>query len=240
MDLHQMFNTAVADLPDLPDQVPAAERIHRRRATMTMAGSVAAGTALVVGVGTLTITSPWSNHARSTTVSVAAGTSTSPSPTATSNIEMYKPLFGSQASTAPTLSGDTLTGAPLSTSYAGHVTVIVAWGSWCTPCRDEAPAWSQTYLKYRAAGVQFIGLDERDDNAAALSFQQEFDIDYPSLKDPNQALVQKLKPDAPAVATTVPTLILIDSKGKVRTVITGYATTKDLDQQISSGLAGTW
>lgn len=73
MDLHELLGTAVADLPDAPDLVPEAERIHHRRTAVTKAGVVAAAAALVVGAGTLTIASPWSRHAGSIPVASGGG-----------------------------------------------------------------------------------------------------------------------------------------------------------------------
>ena len=233
MDLHQMFSTAVADLPDLPDQVPAAERIHRRRTAVTRAGTVAAATALVVGVGTLTIASPWSSHPHSTTVSVAEASSTPPAPSPWS----VGPSPAGTPPNAPALSGITLTGAKLSTSYTGHVTVIDVWGSWCTPCSAEAPYLSQAYLKYRSKGVQFIGLDERDDNAKALLFDHEFNIGYPSLRDPDGTLTKGLSPYV--TADTVPSLVIVDPDGKMWMGIGGDATTTELDGVITDALAGS-
>jgi thiol-disulfide isomerase/thioredoxin len=40
----------------------------------------------------------------------------------------------------PGISGTTLTGQRLNiTSWRGHTVVINFWGSWCVPCRKEAP-----------------------------------------------------------------------------------------------------
>jgi thiol-disulfide isomerase/thioredoxin len=41
---------------------------------------------------------------------------------------------------APDISGATLTGQHLDTSrWRGHAIVVNFWGSWCVPCREEAP-----------------------------------------------------------------------------------------------------
>jgi thiol-disulfide isomerase/thioredoxin len=232
MDLHQMFNTAVADLPDLPDQVPTAERIHHRRTSARRSTTIALAAALVVGVGTLTIASPWSSHPSAKTVQVAGAPAPTPSGPST------EPYFQGTPLTPPALSGVTLTGAKLTASYTGHVTVIVVWGSWCTPCRAEAPILAQAYLKYRSKGVQFLGLDVRDDNAAALSFEHEYGIDYPSLRDPHATLAKGFSPLV--TANSVPSLVFIDRNGKMQTSISGGETAKGLDTMITDTLAATY
>ncbi|MBR7832002.1 hypothetical protein KDL01_01955 [Actinospica durhamensis] len=75
MDLHELMGTAVDDLPDLPDQLAEVTRIHQRRTKTKRATMVAASTALVLGVGTLTIASPWAHTA--TGASVGTGSTQS-------------------------------------------------------------------------------------------------------------------------------------------------------------------
>jgi len=236
MDLHELLSTAVADLPDLPDQVPAAQRIHRRRTAMARVGAVTAATALVVGVGTLTIASPWSGRPSATTVSVAGARTphASATPAAPASIKEFGP---SERSAAPALSGVTLTGTALSTSYAGHVTVLDIWGSWCTPCRTEGPTLSQAYQKHRSEDVRFLGIDERDDNAAAQTLQADSGIGYPSLRDSDSALVQRLSRFVQA--DVVPSLVIVDPRGKVAVTILGVVTSTQLDEQIAYALATT-
>ena len=72
MDLHELMSTAVADLPDLPDQLADVERIHHRRTAAKRGALISVSTALVLGVGTLTIASPW---ARPASTGVAVGSS---------------------------------------------------------------------------------------------------------------------------------------------------------------------
>jgi hypothetical protein len=72
MDLRELMNTAVADLPELPDQLADVERIHHRRIATKRGILISATTALVLGVGTLSIASPW---ARPASTGVTAGSS---------------------------------------------------------------------------------------------------------------------------------------------------------------------
>ena len=55
---------------------------------------------------------------------------------------------------APAFTGTTLTGSRMSfSSYRGQVVVVNFWGSWCVPCREEAPILAAVSARYRAAGL---------------------------------------------------------------------------------------
>jgi len=229
MDLHELFSTAVADLPDVPDQVPAAQRIRRRRTAVARSSAIAAACALVVGVGTLTFASPWSRHPADTdkTVSVAA----TPTPSIPANITEFKP---GKRSAAPALSGITLQGKSLAVSYTGHVTVVNVWGSWCLPCRQEVPAFSEAYQKLSSKGVDFVGIDTRDNNTAALAYDSQFGVQYPSLRDPVETLLLAFKEIIPV--DSVPSTVIVDGSGKVAATITDVTTLTQLDEQIAYAL----
>jgi thiol-disulfide isomerase/thioredoxin len=131
---------------------------------------------------------------------------------------------------APQLSGTTLTGASYATAYQGHVTVINIWGSWCTPCREEAADFAEAYQKYKAKGVQFVGINTRDNNAAALAYQSQFKIGYPSLQDQDETLVLALKTIVPA--TSVPATVIVDANGKVAVRCLGGITEPELIKEL--------
>lgn len=94
----------------------------------------------------------------------------------------------------------------------GNVVVINFWGSWCGPCRVEAPLLEDVYQRYRAENVIFIGIAIEDNEAGARGFIEEFGISYPNILDQNFELQ-----DAFEVASVPRTLILNRDGRLVRT-----------------------
>lgn len=88
----------------------------------------------------------------------------------------------------PDLSGDALLepGKQIRISdYAGKVVVLNVWGSWCGPCRAEAPELERVYVQTKDSGVQFLGIDVRDEQRSApQDFVRDRGITYPSIYDP--------------------------------------------------------
>lgn len=65
----------------------------------------------------------------------------------------------------------------------GKVVVINFWGSWCGPCRVEAPLLQQTYEDYQAQGVIFVGIAVKDIERDSIAYIEELGITYPNVMD---------------------------------------------------------
>jgi thiol-disulfide isomerase/thioredoxin len=113
----------------------------------------------------------------------------------------------------PMLSGTTLDGQKLDmASFKGKVIVVNIWGSWCDPCQAEAPYLEQANEAYRDKGVQFVGIDTRDNTGQAQAFVKDKKISYPNLVDDgNETLLTKLA--GITSLASVPSTLIIDGKG---------------------------
>ncbi|MBO0827557.1 MAG: TlpA family protein disulfide reductase [Streptosporangiales bacterium] len=124
---------------------------------------------------------------------------------------------------APVLSGTSLTGTRVSTSaYRGKVVVVNFWASWCAPCRSEAPYLQAVQTKTKTEGVQFVGVNFKDNKSNAQVFAQEFHVDYPSIYDEPGETALAFRGDLPPQA--VPSTIVVDRQGRVAARIIGEAT----------------
>jgi thiol-disulfide isomerase/thioredoxin len=136
---------------------------------------------------------------------------------------------------APTVSGTTVTGQRLNLdTYRGKTIVLNFWGSWCDPCRAEAPALGTLARQLQPDGVRFVGVDIRDEPDAALAFMQNFNVGYPSLNDPNDEIALEFQSTVPPSA--IPTTLIIDRSGRIAARIVGastYAELKDLVAKVA-------
>jgi thiol-disulfide isomerase/thioredoxin len=115
----------------------------------------------------------------------------------------------------PMLSGTTLDGTKLDmAAYKGKVMVVNIWGSWCDPCQAEAPYLEHANEAYRDKGVQFVGIDTRDNDGQAKAFVKAKNISYPNLVDDgNETLLSKLA--GITSLGSVPSTLIIDRDGKL-------------------------
>ncbi len=79
-----------------------------------------------------------------------------------------------------------------------------------------AELYADVQEDYRNRGVRFLGVDHRDDRAAALAFVDEFGITYPSVSDPAGALADDYE------LVGLPSTFVIHRRGSIVYRFTGY------------------
>ncbi|MFF4797923.1 TlpA family protein disulfide reductase [Streptomyces sp. NPDC001351] len=117
---------------------------------------------------------------------------------------------------APDLSGKTVNGGQLDVaSYKGKVVVLNVWGSWCAPCRAEAPNFEKVYQDLKSKGVQFVGINTRDTSTQnAVAFEKQQGITYQSLYDPTGKLMLRFKRGT-LNPQAVPSTLVLDREGRI-------------------------
>ena len=183
--------------------------LKSRRRLIVLAATVCAGAALAV-----VLLTGWATGGNSGVIDVAGSAS------AVLYSTGHRPL-------APDFTATTLTGSRLTfSSYRGQVVVVNFWGSWCGPCREEAPTLAVTARQYRPAGVAFLGVDVRDTTASALAFAHNYGITYPSINDASSVITQDFTSVVPIAGT--PTTLVIDRTGHIAGAVFGTATYQEL------------
>lgn len=118
----------------------------------------------------------------------------------------------------------------------GEIVVLNVWGSWCPPCRKEAPALQSLHEKLADEGVRFVGVNTRDYNTTdALRFEDEFGVTYPSVVDTDGRRLLAFRDTLPPNA--IPTTLVIDKAGNLAARILGEVTETTLRELIGDVLA---
>lgn len=113
--------------------------------------------------------------------------------------------------------------------FSNKVVIVQFLGSWCPNCMDETAYLAPFYRKYKDKGVEVVGLayerttDPVRSKKSVEALKERFDISYPLLLTgytPKDALTSM-----PALNEfkAFPTTIIIDKKGEVRKIHTGFS-----------------
>lgn len=115
--------------------------------------------------------------------------------------------------------------------FSGKVVVVNFWATWCTPCREEMPAFVNLQSRWQGRGVQFVGLAQ-DDPAKVAAFSRELGINYPlwlggaEVMDLSRRLGNRLG--------VLPHTVLLDSQGQVIESRVGIFGESALDSRLAN------
>jgi peroxiredoxin len=115
--------------------------------------------------------------------------------------------------------------------FKNKVVILQVMGSWCPNCMDETAYLVNYYKKYHAKGVEVAGLayertaDFERSKKAVLQEKQHFNIPYPLLLTGYTNNKKETAKSLPMLNNFLafPTTIIIDKKGDVRKIYTGFS-----------------
>jgi cytochrome c biogenesis protein CcmG, thiol:disulfide interchange protein DsbE len=97
----------------------------------------------------------------------------------------------------------------------GKIVVVNFWGSWCPPCRKEAPFLEAIHQRYSEQGVVVVGVNFRDTEDAALEFLDEYNITYLNGFDVGEQVTANYN------VARAPETFVIDQDGNIHKYIFG-------------------
>lgn len=109
--------------------------------------------------------------------------------------------------------------------FQGTPVVLNFWASWCPQCVAEMPDFERVHQEL-ADRVQFVGVNQSDNKAAAEDLAEETGVTYLLTSDPTGQIFRAFG------GAGMPTTVFIDGDGSVRDVVTGQLTQDQLEDRI--------
>jgi len=129
---------------------------------------------------------------------------------------------------APTLEG--AASVDLS-ALKGKVVVLDFWAPWCGPCKHEMPVLDKLAKRFGPEGVVVVGVLVDQDRDGARDVVKALQLGYPQLDDALHGTAAKV-----FGVHTLPTLVIVDRSGNVRSYRTGFSPEEDLEAAIKRAM----
>src|SRR3954469_22630727 len=97
--------------------------------------------------------------------------------------------------------------------WRGKVLVVNFWATWCAPCREEIPELIKFQDRFRADGVQFVGV-AIDQKERVVPYAKDMGINYPLVVGGMETM--EFARQLGDRATVLPFTLVIDRAGKVQ------------------------
>jgi cytochrome c biogenesis protein CcmG/thiol:disulfide interchange protein DsbE len=105
----------------------------------------------------------------------------------------------------------------------GKVTIVDFWATWCGPCKQSFPKLQDLSAKYKASGLEIVGISEDDEPQGIPTFADSLGAKFSLAWDEGKSIASKWKPKS------MPTTFVVDKQGVVRFVHFGYHDGEELE-----------
>ena len=115
----------------------------------------------------------------------------------------------------PKQQGASLDGGEITIPSTGRVTLIDVWSTACKPCMKLMPKIDAIWEKYRARGLDVVGVAVDDNPGLVVERLRELHVRYPNIVDASGNIRAALR------SADLPQTFVIDRAGQVRVVRVG-------------------
>lgn len=192
---------------------PVAALIGRVRGAYRVLNAVAA--AVLIGIGVLTMTNRLTVlNSLSPSLAPVQGTATLSTRPASAGAG---PLVGHPV---PAVTVRALGGGSLSLgSLRGRPAVVTFWATWCVPCQEELPLFSDAYRAHRDQRLALVAIDYQEARGPVETFWRRLALEPDPYLDEDGRAARSF--GVGPAQTGLPVTVLVDRRGTVTAVLPG-------------------